>query len=50
MQQLSMFYYYDSFDTLNSGLNVGSFVLLMALAIVLAGLSLVTFQRRDLMA
>ena len=50
MQRLSVFYYYNSFGTLNSGLDVGSFVLLMALATVLAGLSIVFFQRRDLMA
>jgi ABC-2 type transport system permease protein len=50
MQRLSVFYYYDSFGTLNDGLNLGSFILLMALATILAGLSLVFFQRRDLMA
>jgi len=50
VQRLSIFYYYDSFQTLNSGLDVGNFVLLMGLATVLAGLSIISFQRRDLMA
>lgn len=50
VQRLSMFYYYNAFETLSDGLNVGHFALLMALALGLGGLSLIGFQRRDLMA
>lgn len=50
MQRLSIFYYYNAFKTLSYGLDVGNFVLLMGLATVLAGLAIVSFQRRDLMA
>jgi len=50
VQRLSMFYYYNAFETLSYGLNVGHFALLMGLALGLGALSLLTFQRRDLMA
>ncbi len=48
IRQLSFFNYFSPLDTMRSGVIWGDFFIMLVIALVLFGLSLVAFQRRDL--
>lgn len=47
-QKLSPFYHYIGYEPLEQGLNLGFAALMLAIALLLLGISLVTFERRDI--
>ena len=48
LARLSPFHYYLGSDPLNNGVDRGDAVLVVTLSVVLIGLSLTLFQRRDI--
>ena len=47
IRPLSFHAYYDGMNVMRNGLNVGNMVLLLIVAVVLGGLAMVAYQRRD---
>jgi ABC-2 type transport system permease protein len=48
LQKLSPFYYYIGNDPLRNGLDLAHASILVAITVVLLGLALIAFERRDL--